>query len=229
LATRRTIIAGLLKRFQFIDLARVVALPPSTRKDWLRKYVDRPGGKFATYEPFRKCTGGIYGVAPGLDPTPPLDWQGIEEAIVRACDGENEDMNLSAAKALHEVLGYRSFRAYPHPERSLRLGPDRTVAFRLDRLLVRDDRAVFQFPYPRRSSLQPEEVRLMLSLIHYSYVFGDVADAAVELADLSCPPRAKDREPRIISLDRSDLIDRDELGGRIQEVYAILMELSVEP
>ena len=101
---RKQRIAGLLKRFQFIDLSAAVSRTGSERERFLRDYADRRDGKYPTYEPFRSATGTIYGVSLGLDPSGPRSWPEIEAGVRRTCKGENEDMNLEAAKCLFDLV-----------------------------------------------------------------------------------------------------------------------------
>lgn len=235
--SRKATIAALLKRYQFVDLSIAVGMSPSHREQHLRQYVDRRAGYFSTYEPFRKAVGAVYGVSLGLDTSPVLGWPEISAGIRRSCRGRDEDMNLEAAKALYDLVREDIIQAYPHPEQSLPIGPDRKVGFRLGHYLVRDDRAIFQFPYPRRSRLSEQQLATMLSLIKRTYAQGDFGGADVEIADLSAEDafeycdgaRIKAaRSPRIVSLTDSAEIPDDELISGIQDVYDILMRLADE-
>lgn len=237
---RKTRVAGLLKRFQFVDLARFVAMDGDTRISELRKYVDRESGVFATYEPFRHCVGGIYGIQLGLDPSPASDWPTIEGAVRRACKGRDEGMNLEVSRALFDYLRVHedNTSAYPHQERSLLLAPDRKCYFRLGHYLVRDDQLVFQFPYPRRTRLPDDELHVMMSLIHYGYAFGDFEGAAVEIVDLSCEQNrirvegrtlSAPRSPRTVSMPGGGPLGRGVLENEIQQVYTALLSLADEP
>lgn len=237
---RKTRVAGLLKRFQFIDLARFVAMNGDTRISELRRYVDRESGVFPTYEPFRRCVGGIYGIQLDLDPSPASDWPAIEEAVRRACKGRDEGMNLDVARALFDFLRAHedSTSAYPHQERSLLLAPDRKCFFRLGHYLVRDDRIVFQFPYPRRTRLPDYELHVMMSLIHYGYAFGDFDGAAIEIVDLSSEQDriridgrllTAPRAPRRVTMPSEGPLNRAVLESEIQKVYSALLALADEP
>lgn len=208
------------------------------RAKFLRDYLGREGGVYPTYEPFRKAVSGIYGVSLGLDPSPASDWPKIESAIRRNCKGKDEAMNLSAARALFDLVRDEDFAAYPHPERSLRLGLDRSCAIRIEHYLVRDDRLVFQFPYPRRTRLSNHEFRVMASLMHYGYAIGDYADALIEIADLSPEDErvridgrweAGPRTPRVLTFGSDDIIAREALETEVQDVYRILMLIADEP
>lgn len=238
LASKRQRVASLLKRFQFIDLSQAVSCTGDVRTKFLREYIGREGGIYATYEPFRKAVGGIYGVTLGLDPSPAGDWPKIEEAIRRHCKGKDEGMNLSAAQALFDMVREDAFAAYSHPERSLRLGLDRASSIRIEHYLVRGDELIFQFPYPRRTRLSDYELRVMASLMHYGYAIGDFAEAAIEIADLSAAEgrikldgrwESGPRTPRIIAFPRSEIIARTDLEAEIQDVYRILMLIADEP
>lgn len=148
-------------------------------------------------------------------------------------------MNLSAAESLQSLLKDAPFEAYEHglPE-SLKLGTDNKCFFRLGHYLVRADKAVFQFPYPRRTRLSEHELQIMLSLIHYAFVKNDFEGAEVEIADLSCEAGSikvdgvrvrAPRSPRIVRLIGGAAIDRVELQEQIDDVYRILIELGDEP
>ena len=73
-----------------------------------------------------------------------------------------------------------SSSAYAHPERTLQLAPDRACSFRLTHYLVRGDRAIFQFPFPRHTRLTDREMHTMMSLIHLAYVRDDYSEAALK-------------------------------------------------
>jgi len=236
--TRKQKIASLLKRIQFLDLSAFVATPRADRENEIRAYVDRTRGVFKSYEPFRKCVNGIYGVSLGLDPTPPLTGAKLEYAVRKTCEGKDEGMNLSAAFALVDLLSSSSaFSAYHHVERSLPLGTDRRCAFRIEHYLVRDGEAIFQFPYPRRKRLSDHQLHTMMSLIHFAYATGDYSDAAVEIADLSAEQdyiyldgrrEQGPRCPRIVTMPAKGPLSREMLQEEVQNVHDILMRLSEE-
>lgn len=238
MATKKQRVGTLLKRFQFIDLARAVTATGQNRKTFLREYAF---GKapLASYEPFRKCLDGLYGVTRDFDPSPRPTSEEALSAVRRTCRGKDEDLNLEAARSLLELIGDRPFEAYEHHlPQSLRLGPDNKCFFRLEHYLVRDGKAVFQFPYPRRTRLSDRELDIMLSLIHFAFARGDFEGAEVEVADLSCAVRTirsagvtvrGPRAPRLIRLDPTAVIDRTELQNEIDDVYRVLMELGDEP
>lgn len=237
MTSKKQRVAGLLKRFQFIDLSRAVTAQGENRRTFLRDYAFG-GAPPSSYEAFRKCIGGLYGVRRGLDISPRPTAEEALAAVRRACKGKNEDMNLSAAESLQSLLKDASFEAYEHglPE-SLKLGTDNKCFFRLGHYLVRGDKAVFQFPYPRRTRLSERELQIMLSLIHYAFVKNDFEGAEVEIADLSCEAGSfrvdgvrvrAPRSPRIVRLVDGAAIDRAELQEQIDDVYRILIELGDE-
>jgi hypothetical protein len=235
LTTRKQRIASVLKRFQFIDLARAVALQGKLREDFLRMYVDRPRGAFPSYEPFRRSVKGIYDVEMPLLGAKKASRSDIAEAVRRECRGKDEDLNLDASLCLFDFLEEFDQRAFDHPARTLPLGTDRKCAFRLSHYLVRNDVAIFQFPYPRKSRLDDHTLQVMLSLIHYAYALDDFAEAAVEIVDLSCDPvanagRSKDapplRNPRLVELSPAGVMERAELENNVQDIYRVLMEIS---
>lgn len=236
--SRKQDIAGLLKRYQFIDLSIAVGTDPELREQHLRDYVDRPKTKFPTYEPFRSAIGGIYGVSLGLDPTEPQPWPKIETAVRVKCAGENEDMNLDAAKALFSLVREDELaKAYHHPERTLFLGPDRSCRFRLGHYLIRGDKAVFQFPFPRSSRLSERQLLVMMSLISLAYARDDFSEAHVEIADLTREnghyyEKGKKyhlpRSPRVVSMPPTGPLHREQLEADIQDVYRILLKLADE-
>lgn len=237
MTTRKQRIASVLKRFQFIDLARAVAFEGRDRQEFLRNYVDRKRGIFPSYEPFRRCINGIYDVEEPLPVTRKASRPDIEAAVRRACKGKDEDLNLEAALCLFDFLEGYDQKAYDHPPRTLPLGTDRKCAFRLGHYLVRDDHAIFQFPYPRKSRLDDHTLRVMLSLIYYAYVVDDFAEAGVEIVDLSCAPmgisrRDKEaprlREARLVQLGSDGVMDRRELEANVQDIYRVLMALAEE-
>jgi hypothetical protein len=238
LTTKKQRIAGVLKRFQFIDLARAVAATGLERRAFLEKYTNRPTGRFSTYSPFRKCIGGAYGVERALDTSPRLGRPELETAIRKACKGFDEGMNVDAGLCLHDLLAQDDYSAFDHPERSLRLADDRFAAFGLGHYLVRGDEAVFQFPYPRRTRLTDFEFLVMMSLIQFAYVRDDFESAVVEICDLSCIESsirldgrrvAASRSPRVLRLPVGGALEKAELEAEIQDVYTVLMALADEP
>lgn len=238
MATRKQRIAGVLKRFQFIDLARAVSATGSEREAFLRRYVARREARFSTYEPFRKVVPGIYGVSAGLDLSPRPSKMDLETAVRRACGGYDEAMNLDAVMCLVDLLDQDEMAAYHHPPKSLVLAADRKCFFRLEHYIVRGDFAVFQFPYPRRTRLSDYEYTVMMSLLHYGYVQGDFEEARVEVADLSCIESTirldgkrvpGPRSGRILSLSSDEIVSRSDLQPEIEDVYRLLMLLADEP
>lgn len=238
MATKKQRVAGVLKRFQFIDLARAVAARGENRRQFLSNYTRRKEGRFPTYEPFRRCIPGIYGVERGLDLTPKPSRAQLTEAVRRECGGLDEDMNLGAFEALMQLVEEDDYRAFEVPERSLRLALDRKCFFRLKHYMVRDEHLVFQFPYPRRTRLSEYEFSIMMALIRFAYAKDDYEAATIEIADLSCEVlsisvegrtvRAQ-RSPRVLRESDAPPVDRGILQFEIEDVYRILMEISEEP
>ncbi len=229
---------SLINRIQFIDLSLAIAQSSSNRKDWLRNYLNRKQGKFLTYEPFRKATPTIYGVSRPLDLSPPVSRADLERSLRAACNPDDADMNVSAALTLFDLARSQIYSAYDHDPRSLRLGLDKYAAIRIDQYLVKDDEAIFQFPYPRRNRLDNRVLKLMMSMIHYAYVVGDFSEARVEIADLSCEDAylvsagerlPSVRAPRILRMTADDLVPRELMEPEIQTVHDLLMEIGHEP
>lgn len=146
-------------------------------------------------------------------------------------------MNLSAAQELFNLLRDLEFFAYPHPEKSLRLGLDRNCSFRIQHYLVKNEQVIFQFPYPRRTRLSDYEFQVMASLMHYGYAVGDFDQAQIEIADLSAPEARirldgrwenGPRVARILQFPTATIISREDLQAEIQDVYDILMKIAKE-
>lgn len=238
LLNKKQRVASVLKRFQFVDLSKAVTLSGNSRRDFLRSYVARKQGRFSTYEPFRSVISGIYGVIRPLDTTPQPDRAAIEAAVRRACKGRDEGMNVDAALCLYDMVSEKGDAAYDHFPQSLTLAQDRKCFFRLSHYLVRDDEAIFQFPYPRRTRLSDTEYEVMMSLLHYGYVKGDFEHAVVEIADLSCEEpfvildgrrTSSPRSPRIVRIDSNKILSRDDLKPEIENVYHVLLQIAEEP
>lgn len=234
-------VTNLLNSIQFIDLAQAVNQPRSERKDWLRRYVFRrldKKGRFSSYAPFRNAIGTIYGVTRGLDPKPQMEWEEFEPYLIKSCAGKDVDMNVSAGRALFDLVRCPENAAYDYPAQALPLGQKRFAVIGLRHYIVRDEEAIFQFPYPRRSRLSDQDYELMMSLIHYAYAQGDYANAQIEVADLSCVGSGKrkglsdesgPRDPRIIRLAQSRLISKHDLELEVQNVHELLLEIAEEP
>lgn len=231
---------GLLSRFQFIDLAQAVIVPSVDRKAWLRNYLLRAvkGGKFPSYRYFRGALPVIYGVERGLDTSPPVGREKLGKYIKSSCKGNDEAINVDAALSLFDLVRPNEYRAFDHQERVLPLGFKRAATIGLKVELLKGDEIIFQFPYPRLDRLDDYTIRVMLSVIHHAYAIGDYENAVVELADLSSEldsltarrlrlPRV--RSPRIIRIDRSNIISLDDLAPEVQSVHDLLLELGDEP
>ena len=238
LATKKQRVAGVLKRFQFIDLARAVAATGDRRKEFLSEYTMRREARFPSYEPFRACTLGIYGVERGLDLSAKLSRAQLVEAVRRACKGRDEDLNLGAMDALLQVIENDDYRAFDHDPKSLQLAQDRKCFCGLAHYMVRGESVVFQFPYPRRTRLSDYEFSIMMALIRFAYVKDDFESASVEIADLSCETStvriagrsvSAPRSPRVLREDTSMPVDRTLLQTEIEDVYRILLEIAEEP
>ncbi len=168
-----------------------------------------------------------------------MEWDEFEPWLINSCKGEYVDMNVSAARALYDLVRSPGNKAYDHPAQTLPLGKNRSAVIGLKHYVVRDEEAIFQFPYPRRSRLNEEDYELMMSLIHYAYARGDFAAAQIEVADLSCiaaSPKRKSgeketqpRDPRIIRLNPGRLISMHDLAPEVQNVHDLLLEISEEP
>lgn len=173
-----------------------------------------------------------------MDASPAVGWDRIEPELVKACKGTDTDKNVEVAKALFDLVRPRKYLAYDHQSRDLNLGGGRKAAIGLEHYLIDKDVALFQYPYPRRHRLSDDEYRLMMSLIHFAYVRDDFEEAVVEVADLSCPigyagKKIKGvsypRDPRIVRLERSQILNRHELAAEVQNVHELLLEIGEEP
>lgn len=235
---RRSKALDLIARFNFTDLARAVAKTGVERRKFLEGMAQDSFNP-RTYKPFREVAPSIYGVERPLDLSPPPDREEIVEAVKRHVKRLNrkdrkiekqiETSNVETSKLLFDLVRPRDYKAYPHPPQALRTGIERFAPINLDFYIVDGDRAVFQFPQPRKSLESSNIRRLMLSIIHHAYVQGDFREADVELADLSqevgaAPDWPREREIRGIAKD--DIIDRKRLGEEIQSVQDILIDLT---
>lgn len=232
---------GLLRRYQFVDLAKAIAVPMPRRKDHLRTYLDRAlltPGKMASYEFFRRAVPDIYGVIRPLDPSPAVDIGEIVESIRANCHKDDVARNIEVAKLLYGFVRPRGYICYDHAAHDLPISTTRKVQIRVNHFVVEKDRGIFQFVYPRKDALTGEEIQLMGSLIHHNYVQGDYAEADVEIVDLSCPDsigpkggskRSSDRLPRIHAIRAEDVISRSELAPHVQSVHDMLLEIGGEP
>tara|TARA_R110000850_G_scaffold268380_1_gene399970 strand:+ start:4220 stop:4939 length:720 start_codon:yes stop_codon:yes gene_type:complete len=232
-------IAGLLQRYPFVDFADVIATERAQRKNALRTYVDRERkGRWKSYNGLRSLVPDIAGVQRGLDPSARADFSTIEKGLVSRCHRDDLAFNTEAAKCLFDFLRPASMDAYDdHPRASLRIAPDRTIVMGVEHYVVDGERAAFRYVHPRKERLEGHLPDILMSLIHHNYVRDDYADFEVEIIDLSCEPvigprggiKSGDiRAPRILRLDPSDLILREDLNEQADHVYSLLMELSEE-
>jgi hypothetical protein len=156
-----------------------------------------------------------------------LDWPQIETVIRKKTPEHNVAINVEAANHLFDLVRPRGYKAYEHDEQRLRTGVKQEVYIGLRFYLVDGERLVFQFPQPRAQPVFNDDVAaVMLSIMHHAYATGDYADADVELADLSAVEPDGDREPRIRTLARGDVLGREELNTQIEAVYEVLRALA---
>lgn len=238
MSKKRRKVANLLNRIQFIDLAQAANQTLSNRKPWLRHYLDRALSENPTnwpsYEVFRKAIPSIYGVKRDLDPSPDLTHAEICNSVKKACRGQHVNMNVEATTMLYSLVQPKKYSAYDHPEQSLALGMHRKAAIRINHYLVSGPNIIFQYPYPRKTPLNDDELLLAMSMISHSYAVDDFEGAIIEVADLSCEytPSSgdvtKERVPRIHRLNQHDLISMDEMSARIQSVHDLLIEIGNE-
>jgi len=57
----------------------------------------------------------------------------------------------------------------------------------------------------------------------------DIADAEIEIADVSCPKGSDERYPRVRPVPRVEIYDRESLTDQIADVYTILAEIVTRP
>jgi hypothetical protein len=216
-----------LNRFPFTDLAIAVARTGSKRENFLRYFVETSTTQ--SYKWVREAAGLIYPVTLPLFPTPVLSWKEIENSLRNAAPPHTVEINVDAGKELFDLVRPRGYKAYQHDENVLRIGHNQIVSIGLNFYIVEGDRLAFQYPQPRAQAVFDNYVAaVMMSIIHHAYVFGDYADAEVELADLSAEEPKNPWSPRIRRIGRNEIIGRDELTKEIEDVYAILRALAGE-
>jgi len=107
----------------------------------------------------------------------------------------------------------------------------------VEHYIVDGDRGAFQFVYPRRKRLEGHLPDILMSLIHHNYAEGDFEGFGVEIIDLSCDvivgPRggvrpSDTRAPRLLRLNSSAILSREDLNEEATSVYSLLMEISRE-
>jgi hypothetical protein len=237
---RKRQVAGLLKRYEFIDFAKVVAVEPAQRKNHLRAYLDRNRkGRWKSYKGLRAVIPDIAGVQRGLDVTASANLSTINKGLKLLCHPEDLGFNMQAAETLYHFLQERPVDAYDdHPHGSLRIGPDRTIPMGVEHYVVDGERGIFRWVYPRRDRLLGHVPRIVMSLIHHNYVRGDFIDFEVQMIDLSCEPivgprggvrAGENRNPHIVDLLPGEILSRKELNEHANHVYSLLLEISDEP
>lgn len=102
---------------------------------------------------------------------------------------------------------------------------------------VEGERGIFRYIYPRRERIEGHLPDVMMSLIHHNFARDDFEGFGVEIIDLSCEPKIGPRggirtgtirAPRILSLDPSNTLSRDELNAEANDIYNKLLELEQE-
>lgn len=224
--------AKLLQRFPITDMARAIHRKGTARDTFLRSYV-AAGFHGYSYQPFREMAPEICGVARALDPSEPMDMPAIEEEISRRVSKlktrpvANTRMNLSAARALARAVRPISLPCFRYDDgpTALRLDLDRRVNLGVGFYFVDDDRPVFRFMQPRQG-IVPEEITIMLSILHHGLVRGPYAAARVEVHELSQPDPKGERRSDILGLADGEMLGRQAIEQDAQEVYEILIRIA---
>jgi len=215
---------NLLNRFPFTDLSIAVSRNGSERENFLRAFVETSTPR--SYKWVREAAGLIYPVELPLFPTPVLSWVEIDTIFRNVTPPHNVSINVDAGKELFDLVRPKKYKAYPHDGEVLRIGHNQVVFIGLDFYVVDGDRLVFQYPQPRAQPVFDDYVAaVMMSMIFHAYVYGDYAEADVELADLSADEPKKPRNARIRRIGRNEIIGRDELTREIEDVYETLRAL----
>lgn len=237
--SRKSQVAGLLQRYQFIDFAAIVDTPPAHRKERLVAYLDRNRrGRWRSYKGFRSLVPDIAGVQRGLDPTDTMSKDEIHRGLRLRCHPDDVSFNTEAADVFFDYVRPKGLDSYSdHPRSSLRVGPDRTISMGVEHYVISDDRGFFRWVYPRRERLLGNIPTIAMSLIHHNYVRGDFSEFEVQMVDLSCEPEIgprgglqlhNTRKPRTLTLSTDELMHRDELSEQANHVYTLLMEIADE-
>ena len=125
-------------------------------------------------------------------------------------------------------MSKQKYQAYPHDIQQLRISPHRKVGFELAHYIVRDGKALFQYPYPRSTILTPSQVRVMLNLLKEAYCIGDFEEADVELIELCRIPKSQERQQVLHKLSEVGSIDWAVLEEDILSIHDLLMEIANE-
>ena len=182
----------------------------------------------ASYQPTRDSAHMIYGVEEPLIHIAPEPWSAIELHIKNICDPRILEMNLTASKLLFDFVRERNYRATYYPVQDFYVGPHRSVPIGISFYVTEGDRLLFHFPHPRHNSLSDRAVQILGSIMYHAYAQGDYENAEIEVIDLGCPPKSKQRQPRIRYIPRDKILDLSKLKEEIQTVYALLWELATK-
>lgn len=239
---RKQKVAGLLQRFEFTDFSGFIARPHSQRYSALKAYIDRASGNWGSYGPFRASIADIAGVERPLDPGEKLTLSEILRSIkVRSQRGNRDDyaMNKEAASAYFEYIRRVGVTAYDdHPRAPLYIAADRRISMRIEHYIVEGGCGSFQFVNPRRTSLEPDEAAIAMSLVHQAYAVGDYADFDVEIVELgpveTVGPRGgrvygDERCPRSIKLSQLEIRDKAWLDEQANHIYSLLLRIAEDP
>jgi hypothetical protein len=214
----------LQKRFPITDLSRAVALSGGDRRFFLREFVEQFIN--TSYQPTRDSAHMIYAVREPLIYIAPEPWSAIKTHIANLSRPTILNMNLTAARLLFDFIREKDYVATNCPRQDLWIGTYQSVSIGLTFYVTEGDRVIFQFQHPRRESLSPTALVVPGSIMHHAYAHGDFARAEMEVVDLGCPPKSKERLPRVRHIARDQILDLAQLKEQIQDVYNILSELA---
>ena len=212
-----------LARFPVTDLAFAIARNAVAREAQLKRFLRFVPN--SSYQTTRNAVGVIYGVELPLAPAPTMTWAAIKTQITALAKPKDVARNLEASQSLFDLIRPLGYQAYPHEQQTLKVGTGRVVPIDIRQYVVDGDRLIFQYVHPRREWPDEHALVALASIVHHAYATGDFAHAEFELVDLSCN-NSKARTPCIRQVSRADILGRDELRLRIEEIYGLLLQLA---
>jgi hypothetical protein len=168
----------------------------------------------------------IYGAQKPLFDMPAVPWDDVKRYIETVANADIVDMNIDASKCLFDLVRERRYRATECDPQVLRVRLRQIVNINLPFYITDGERLIFQYPLLRRSYLNDNALVVLCSILHHAYAQDDFSEAETEVADIGCLKQNNERFPRIRSIPRDSILNREALTEQIEEIYDLLRVLA---
>jgi hypothetical protein len=225
----------LVGRFPVTDLGHALALTGSSRQQFLRRFVERKGGR-GNFTPLRAQLPRIY-AAHGPEAgshgalfrdLPPDGWDRIEASLRDTCEPQHLDTNLMVGRMVFDHARGSGYTAVTMKAPPLRVHGKPTVPVGIDFYLVQGDKVILQFVHLRSAELSARQRAIMATLIFEACGRGELEEAQPEVEFVSfCAPKAgQPRQTVLRSVPRDKFVPLSTLNDEIAEVFDILRRIA---